>query len=404
MASGGLWIGRSRRPLLRAAIISLLTLCLILVLGEGGLLGKLAPSPGLDATSGASTVQVPDQPESQSTPSPSVPATPHRFAVPVPPPLLHTVYWGAYRGGAPYDRSQVADLVQQAGATPALLAWYQSWDTSPPFSVGDAAWLQSLGIVPLVNWEPWVPPSSVTVLKVDQPTYRLANIASGAFDDYVRAYAAGIRSYGGPIFLAPIHEMNGFWYPWGGTVNGNSPADFIAAWRHLHDLFQEEGATNVTWVWSVNNLSVPATAANSISSYWPGTDYVDWVGVSGYNWGRASQYSIWTSFDGVFANALSQLRGFGKPIMLTETSSVEVGGDKSSWIKDAFSSMQLHPEIAAFVWYDQRDPGQRDWRIDSSTSARSVFEESVVEPWVLSAPDAVKAALTAIPKPPMRSQ
>src|SRR5690349_24021953 len=42
-------------------------------------------------------------------------------------------------------------------------------------------------------------------------------------------------------------QMNGDWqFPWSAQLNGNTPADYIAAWRHVHDLFAQAGATNVT--------------------------------------------------------------------------------------------------------------------------------------------------------------
>ena len=70
-----------------------------------------------------------------------------------------------------------------------------------------------------------------------------------------------------------MHEMNGYWYPWSGLVNGNTPAKFIRAWRYIHKVFDAEGATNVTWVWTVNWNSVPNSTANRYGAYYPGDKY-----------------------------------------------------------------------------------------------------------------------------------
>lgn len=84
-----------------------------------------------------------------------------------------------------------------------------------------------------------------------------------------------------PVAISFGHEMNGHWYPWG--TKDTTAATFVKAWRHIHDLFQEEGATNVVWVWSPNVVNpVPSV---KLEPYWPGDAYVDWVGIVGY-WRR----------------------------------------------------------------------------------------------------------------------
>jgi mannan endo-1,4-beta-mannosidase len=90
--------------------------------------------------------------------------------------------------------------------------------------------------------------------------------------------------------------MNGNWEKWSPANNGSTPdpAAFVAAWRHVHDLFVQNGATNVVWVWCPNATDVPnATSApwNHWTNYYPGDTYVDWVGIDGYNWGNTTAAS-----------------------------------------------------------------------------------------------------------------
>jgi beta-mannanase len=187
--------------------------------------------------------------------------------------------------------------------------------------------------------------------------------------------------------------MDGFWYPWGGIANGNTPRDFVRAWRHVHDVFTKEGAANVTWVWSVNALSVPQTRQNSIGNYWPGGRYVDWIGISGFNWGTSSSFGTWMSFGQIYDDRMRSLRPYRrKPIVLTEIGAAEVGGDKAAWIRTTFASIQRsYPRIRAFVWYDKRDTKLRDWRIGSSPAATRAFARVVAGGRIASAP----AALTS---------
>jgi mannan endo-1,4-beta-mannosidase len=307
-------------------------------------------------------------------------------------PRAGAVYWGAFREGLP-DRSPLVALERRVERLPAIAMWYAPWYGRPAFPRQQAEWLRERGIVPMLTWEPWRPPKVLGKLVPNQPRYRLARIAGGSFDGYLHRFARQVKAYGGPLMLRPFHEMDGFWYPWGGLANGNTPLDFVRAWRHVHRIFDAEGATNVTWVWSVNALSVPQTPSNSIAHYWPGARYVDWIGVSGFNWGSSSSFATWSTFGRIYGDRMRSLAGFHKPIALTEIASAEVGGDKAAWISATFASI-LHdyPRIRALVWYDKRDSKLRDWRIASSRPAAAAFTRAIAARGVLSAPAALSSA------------
>jgi hypothetical protein len=337
-------------------------------------------------------------------------ARPVEIAGEVPPPPRGSVYWGEYRLGIADDRRVVPRLGQLAGSIPAIAMYFQVWHGQPMFDVEDARWLASQKVVPMVSWESWRPQYE-GFARTDQPEYRLDQIASGAFDEFLVRYAQRVREYGGPIFLRPFHEMDGDWYPWAGTVNGNSPDDFVAAWRHVHDVFEEAGATNVTWVWSVNHISA-AVPGNDVHRYWPGPAFVDWIGISGFNWGTSRNLevpavgrpldtgepdwvSLWEDFETVYGQRYEELLTYRKPIMLTEISSVEDGGDKAAWIHDAVDTLlEKFSRIRGFIWYD-RVLEPRDWRIDSTLGALVAFREAVDRPEVLGAPFAVASAEAA---------
>jgi beta-mannanase len=244
----------------------------------------------------------------------------------------------------------------------------------------------------MITWEPWEAPRVAGTLDLDQPRYRLSRVAGGAFDGYIRRYAQAVKRYGGPVMLRPFHEMDGDWYPWGGTVNRNTPAQFVAAWRRIHDVFSEVGADNVTWVWSVNAGSVPNRAGNLPEDYWPGGRYVDWIGISGFNWGAARNFGGWVSFDGIYRDRIGALLRYHRPIALTEIAAAEVGGDKAAWITDAFRRVSRYPRVRAIIWYDRRDSQLEDWRIQSSPQAQAAFARAVSGRHVRSAPAALHAA------------
>jgi beta-mannanase len=300
-------------------------------------------------------------------------------------------YWGAFLPRADVDTSVVTQFTKAAGRQPAIVSMYQQWYGEPAFPAATARWLADRGSALLVVWEPWQTDFPGTI-RVNQPTYRLSAIAGGALDGYVRRYADQVRAYAGPLFLEPMHEMNGNWYPWGGTVNGNSTADYIAAWRHLHDVFQQEGATNVTWTWTVNGETVPDTAVNQPERYWPGPEFVDWVGVDSYNWG-ASPTTSWRTVSQMFDANVEKLAGFGKPIALAETAAVERGGDKAEWITSLFDTLTgaYRDRVGGVVWFNAAVAG-RDWRTDTSAASQAAFVAGVARPGMLSAGHVVHAS------------
>jgi beta-mannanase len=169
--------------------------------------------------------------------------------------------FGAYAPPSPESGIEPTDELQRRLGRPiSIVNWYQDWGGAD--TAFNPVWVERVvasGRTPLLTWEPWKPGPAAR-----QPAYTLARIAGGAYDDYIRGWARAIRSYGKTIYLRPMHEMNGYWYPWGGRVNGNSPARYVAAWRHIWEIFEQERAANVRWVWSPYVEDVPEKPGNAL--------------------------------------------------------------------------------------------------------------------------------------------
>jgi mannan endo-1,4-beta-mannosidase len=310
-------------------------------------------------------------------------------------PLGMGAYLGVYVPPAPFDPSAIDAFEKTAGKGAAIVMWYQPWATAnrSSFDTATVVAVMRRGKVPMITWEPWDPGTDANKVTQPgtQPAYRLARINAGEFDGYIRGWARAIRGLGGPVMLRPMHEMNGDWYPWSGTTNGNSPAQYVAAWRRLHDIFEAEGATNVTWVWSINHVSVPSGPGNSYAAYYPGDAYVDWTAVSGFNWGKSSPYSSWGAFSHWYTAPLAYLRTLRKPICIAEFGTVEQGGDKAAWLRDAYARVAADPAIDAIVYFDsvEHDSGTQDWRVDSSARSAAAFRAAIAPAYFVSAPPAV---------------
>jgi endoglucanase len=209
----------------------------------------------------------------------------------------------------------------------------------------------------------------------------LDSIIRGSHDAEIRQLADGAKSLRRQFLFCPFWEMNGEWETWSGAKNNdpgthNGPLKFVAAWRHMHDIFVRRRATNAVWVWAPNKSDVPRDSWNHWSRYYPGDRYVDWVGMDGYNWGTSapSWGSRWVSFEEVFRPLYRDFQR-RKPIMVAETASAEAGGSKRRWIADAAAAIKARfPDLVAVTWFDDNKPTETDWRVDSSPGSLSAYK------------------------------
>lgn len=304
-------------------------------------------------------------------------------------------FLGVFAPPAPFETRPLETFERRARKGTSIVMWYQPWSRYNRNRFDSSACIAMMrrGKVPMITWEPWNPGDYPKRLpnRADQPSYRLSSIIRGRHDEYIRSWARDIRRLGGPVMLRPMHEMNGRWYPWCGTANGNRPEEFAKAWRHIHDLFAEEGATNVTWVWCINAESVPDSDENLFAAYYPGDDYVDWTAVCAFRWGGGRPG--WRSFFRLYHEALLFLETLEKPICVAELGYAEQGGDKAAWIRGTYEHMtQTHPLVKAVIWYEAVETvnGERvDCRIVSSPAATAAFRRAVSSPYYLDTPPAV---------------
>ena len=255
-------------------------------------------------------------------------------------PVRPDSYIGVYQSGAPDSYSGVTKFTTQTGIKPRLAVYYSGW--FEPFKVTFAETAAAHGAVPLIQ----INPNGIS----------LAAIASGRYDGYLSSYAAAVRSYGRPVILGFGHEMNGDWYSWG--HRHSSPAQFVAAWRHVVTLFRHEGAHNVTWLWTVNVVHT----GNSIASparWWPGNKYVTWVGLDGY------YYQPSWKFAPLFGPTIAAVRELTRdPILIAETS-VSPTTNQPDKIADLFAGIHLYG-LLGFVWFDSVH--KVDWRLNSPSA------------------------------------
>jgi beta-mannanase len=299
-------------------------------------------------------------------------ARPGPTATPVPNPIA----LGVYIPGAPADPTQIDQFTALVGAPPAVVMWYQGWATAGArdFSAANMDAVAAHNTMPMVTWEPWDYTAGVS-----QPAYSLKNIIAGAYDAYIHQWAHNAAAWAKPMYLRFAHEMNGNWYPWCVGVNGNTAAQYVSAWQRVANIFRQEGATNVRWVWSPNVGGAKhgrkgATVSTQYNTMYPGDGYVDWIGMDGYNWGTSQSWSSWMDLPAVFDATYSSLAKLtSKPMMIAETASSELGGNKATWITQGLANdlPTRYPRVRAVIWFDENK--ETDWRVNSSPASLAAY-------------------------------
>jgi hypothetical protein len=305
-----------------------------------------------------------------------------------------SVYWGAWIGDqltggqAPWDMGAVASFEGMANKRISMLHFaapfancasspcsYYSFPTTPMNDI------RGHGAVPFFSWSSQSIPSSL-----DQPEFQLSDVIAGAHDPYLRSFAAAARSWAHPFFMRFNWEMNGNWFSWSERTNGNRPGEYVAAWRHVYDVFEAEGATNVTWVWCPN--IDPNGRLGDLHSLYPGDAYVDWTCLDGYNWGtnragtNPTSPKVWRSFDQLYGSTYREIVDSiapSKPMIIGEIGSSEHGGSKSAWIEDMLSSLPTYRKIRGLLWFERYDDNM-DWPIETSEAAVSAFSRGIQNP------------------------
>lgn len=262
------------------------------------------------------------------------------------------VFFGASDNTSIESYERIINLEDTLGTTFPIIHLFQAWGEKEEheFPTREFKAINRLGSIPFLTWEPWVSAFSVENYPGIPPLDvrdkgSLVYVAKGYYDKFLVSWAKKAKEFGHPFYLRMGHEMNDpYRYPWG--PQNNTPTEYVNAWKHVHDLFVKEGATNVIWVWS------PHVAYGYFQEYFPGKKYVDVVATGSLNFGTAASWSKWWTFAEIFGGYYNDLAKFKKPIMIAEFGSLGTGGDRSEWFVDALKNISTdYPLINAVVFF-----------------------------------------------------
>jgi hypothetical protein len=298
----------------------------------------MAASAGVAATGGS------------ASPSGVLPRSGATSALPVVP--IHGAYFGVdpnfSTGDTPstvQPRTTVGELsvLQAEISRPAsIVSFYMGWQQSPPLP--GMAVVAAQGSVPLVSWH---------CGPLD------ASVANGQFDGLIRSEAEAFKSYGRPVFLRWFWEMNLVNVPGHAACLGTGDLQtqellYISAFQRIWTIFRQVGADNVAFVWAPS----AAASAPSATDFYPGNEYVDWIGFDLYD--RSGKGEFQSVFDLTYPTYANATYG-DKPMIITETGAPEDGpGDgaptQAQWIQEIQTSLPTEfPEVHGVVYVDASD-------------------------------------------------
>jgi Glycosyl hydrolase family 26 len=263
---------------------------------------------------------------------------------------------GVYEPLSPGSTWQVSQFAADTGEWPAVNVYYSKW--GQPFA---AAFAKDMAAH-----------DGKVLVQIDPDGISLASIANGSQDSYLKAYAAAVLHFERRVIISFGQEMNGTWYAWGaGHV---VPSVYIAAWRHVVDVFRAAGASNVTWLWDVN-CAFPGSTP--VSDWWPGSAYVTWAAVDCY-YARPSD-----TFASLFGPIIASVRQVtSKPLLIAETGvGPDSGQEREAQIHGLFAGAKSD-NLLGVIWFDESQndgPYHQDWRLEDNLAALAAFRAAEKE-------------------------
>ncbi len=287
--------------------------------------------------------------------------------LPKPLPELQLFYKGIYQPAMDNGLTAVSNVF---GANPnnnniSIVSFYISNGNNPVIKLPADSFeiVYKNNAIPLINWQPFGNDSNFNKPFDNKIS---AQIVAGRYDQLIKSFAGQLALQNKPVFLSPSFEtgnskINSV------STNNIQPSGFIAAWQHIHDLFDSAGAGKVVWVWHPLN-------AGAASEYFPGNKYADWIGVSILDVNQPNSDLNNTSFSSLY-QPYHQLAIFqsGIPVMITAAGTLSQ--DKNLWWQQTQNSIDsVFKEIKSVIVYNDYPAKARDKNYFTAGDTKNLFQ------------------------------
>ena len=210
-------------------------------------------------------------------------------------------------------------------------------------------------------------------------------VAEGQYDDSIERWAKALAEWAlrpddqpdRRLFINLAPEFNGAWAPWGVPRERVTPETYVGMWRRIRELVMATDlqSDHLQWIWTVNNYSsVPI----DLSTCYPGDTYVDWVGITGYNW---VEWGGWKTPAETYSTFLNHVRDIAeKPVSISEfgasadCSSGHCPNRKNEWISEVYQYF-IDQRVRMACWFDHFiEKDQTDWGVFDAKFGPNRFE------------------------------
>ncbi|MGJ8656058.1 MAG: glycoside hydrolase family 26 protein [Akkermansiaceae bacterium] len=279
--------------------------------------------------------------------------------------------WGVYQIHRGVERFE-AGLVSQVkllGAVPDYVLFFRDMNPGRGFPAQTAEVCKKYGATAVISQELWRWSE-----RSEMNRTWLARINAGETDEFWREWGRGAKAFDSEVVLRFGFEMNGDWFGW-----GQQPEAFIKAWRRVHGIIRGEGATKVQFMFSPNVEWDESKEKAAIELYYPGDEFVDFLGLDGYNFGDDhSEWHSWQSYEAVFEKSIRKMSQADKPLILSEIGCAD-GPLKGEWMKGFLDSVEKDGRVSGFIYYNHFDPRKREpnWLLNSDPGALKMFREFI---------------------------
>jgi hypothetical protein len=199
------------------------------------------------------------------------------------------------------------------------------------------------------------------------------SILNGEHDRLIRQQAVAVRKLRRPVLLRIRWEMD---RP-GLRATMWSGADYAAAWRRIREIFAQERADNVSWVWCPTSEGF---ARGDAPAFYPGDDQVDWTCVDVY---AGSDFRPIGVLMGPFLRWAAQ---HPKPIIIGEFGVAKAWGSASraAWLTDAERTFKANKQIKAVVYFESDPAGngpKQQFQLTGDEPAFQAFAQLTRDPY-----------------------
>lgn len=318
------------------------------------------------------------------------------------PPPSGDLYHGVYPGGITGEEDDLSlnDLTSYETAAAKRAAWVyfsHNWYAGRSFPLETVTWIRDAGSIPFIR----LMLRSSADEDIAEPLYTLQNIIAGQFDEDLRRWFASARDFKTPLLVEYGTEVNGEWFSWNGIWNGagqtdgygdpdkpDGPERFRDAYRHIIEISRNEAASNIVWVFHLNADDSPDEDWNAFENYYPGDDYIDWIGISNYG-AQTPQDDDCKDFriniDAVYPRI--EALTTDKPVFIAEFGVTQNNPlcDQAGWARAALTDITSFrwPRIIGFSWWnewwqnDDNPAHDTNMRLQDNPELQAVFQERV---------------------------